>query len=514
MTPTPSARSTPFRRADAPADRYPLTVPGILAAMVLGAFVGVWNDNLTSGYAVFVLAAGVSITWRRDSPPIIPFITGYQWTSITAGYWYSLWTGVVPGLYVPGDVILTVHIALTGLLLLTIAIRLAEEGLLRWFSRRGFRAEAAPEPSGHVYLGGLFAVVMLAYSVDYVYVFNPNTLGGFSSIVQRVLELRQVLLVTLWVEILRLQRRRYYIPITLAFAIIPRLGAYYSDFKTPLILMLIVLAAGWRPWLGSWWPRSIWAVVKGVPVLVPLTVLLLVWQGGIKRETREAYGQGLVGNTPRDRVEFFVDNLRRDLPVLFEDPQPFVETLVERISYVTFFSLVLERVPEREPHAGGELLVSAMQNAFVPRLLFPDKPVLPSDSYYTRRFAGIAVAEGATSVSIGYMAEFYADWGFAGMFVSVFLYGAWIGGMLAFVWRFVPLAALRFGAMTVVALAVADFEHQFIKGFAALNTNVIVMLAALLILRPWLARLLAVNAPPRPPVPLQPTVAHGAPGSR
>ena len=512
MTMTTGApRRTPAEPAQTA--MYPLTVPGLLAATVLGAFVGVWSDNLTSGYAIFVLGAGVSLAWRRDAPPIVPFIIAYQWTSITAGYWYFLWSGIVPGMYVPGDLNYTVHIALTGLLCLGAAIRLSEGLLLRWFSDHGFRIEAAADDSDRAYLGAFFGLVMVAYSVDYVYVFNANTMGGLSSIVQRILELRQVLLVTLWVEVLRLGRRRYYVPITLAFAIIPRLGAYYSDFKTPLILMLIVLAAGWRPWQSSWWPRSIWAMVKGLPVLVPLTVLLLVWQGGIKRETRMAYDQGIVGNTPRDRVEFFVDNLRRDLPVLFEDPQPFVETLVERISYVTFFSLVLERVPEREPHAGGELLSSAMQNAFVPRLLFPEKPVLPSDSYYTRRFAGVAVAEGATSVSIGYMAEFYADWGLIGMFLSVLLYGAWIGAMIAVVWRYVPVAAVRFGAVTVVALAVADFEHQFIKGFAALNTNVIVMLAALVILRPWLMRLLG-TAPARPPLVLRPDVVSEAPGPR
>jgi hypothetical protein len=484
---------------------YPLTVPGLFAASLLGAFMGVWSDNLTSGYAVFVLAAGVSLTWRRDTPPIVPFIAAYQWTSITAGYWYFLWSGIFPGVYGPGDIDLAVHLSLTGLLVLTLAIRLAEEFWLRTFIRRGFRAAPADEDAQQAYLGVLFALVMGLYSVDYVYVFNASSLGGLSSIVQRVLELRQVLLVTLWVEVLRLGRQRYFVPITLAFTIIPRLGAYYSDFKTPLILALIVLAAGWRPWQSSWWPRSVWAVVKGLPILVPLTVLLLVWQGGIKRETRAAYDLGIVGNTPRERVEFFVDNLRRDLPVLLEDPQPFVETLVERISYVTFFSLVLEHVPNREPHAGGELLTSALRNAFVPRLLFPDKPVLPSDSYYTRRFAGAAVADGATSISIGYMAEFYADWGVSGMFLSVFLYGAWIGSMIAVVWRFVPVAALRFGAVTVVALAVADFEHQFIKGFAALNTNVIVMLAALIVLRPWLARLLG-TAPDRPALVLPPRI--------
>jgi hypothetical protein len=34
-----------------------------------------------------------------------------------------------------------------------------------------------------------------------------------------------------------------------------------------------------------------------------------------------------------------------------------------------------------------------------------------------------------TSISIGYMAEFYADWGVAGMFASILGYGLWMGAI-------------------------------------------------------------------------------------
>jgi hypothetical protein len=81
------------------------------------------------------------------------------------------------------------------------------------------------------------------------------------------------------------------------------------------------------------------------------------------------------------------------------------------------------------------------------------------------------------------------------MFLSIFLYGGWIGAMLAVVSRYTAVPLLRIGTVTVTALAVADFEHQFIKGFAALNTNVVVLLAVLLVLRPWLTRLLQLEVP-------------------
>jgi len=80
----------------------------------------------------------------------------------------------------------------------------------------------------------------------------------------------------------------------------------------------------------------------------------------------------------------------------------------------------------------------------------------------------------------------------------VLAYGCWIGfiGGLVRTWTAVPM--MRAGAIVVVLLAVADFEHQFIKGFAALNLNAVVTLAMLAVIGPQMVRLLGlVSAEPR-----------------
>jgi hypothetical protein len=377
-------------------------------------------------------------------------------------------------------------LALGGLLVLAIGVRLVSQ----WTGRTR-RGSVADEPddreSGAIW--PLFALVMASYGIDYVYSVNAREFGGVASFVQRVLEFRQVLLVALWLEIIRSRRHLPLLFASFVWAVVPRLGTYYSDFKSPVLLMLLVLAASWRPWDSRWWPRSLVAALKAAPFAAALLVLLLVWQGGLKRNTRVAHDEGAIGADPGERISFFLRSFRTEVPVLFANPEPYVEALVERVSYITFFSRVLEHVPDREPHAQGELLKMAFLNAFVPRFLVPEKPELPSDSYYTRRFAGVQVSEDETSVSIGYMAEFYADWGLGGMFASIFAYGCWIGLVGSLVRRFAAVPMMRFGAMTVVLLAVADFEHQFIKGFAAINLNAGVTLLLLLVLRPHLVRL-------------------------
>jgi hypothetical protein len=123
------------------------------------------------------------------------------------------------------------------------------------------------------------------------------------------------------------------------------------------------------------------AALKAAPFAAVLLVLLLSWQGGLKRHTRLAHDDGTIGRDPAERITFFVENLKNELPALFERPEPYVEALVERISYITFFSRVLERVPEREAHADGELLKMAMLNAFVPRFIVPEKPELAACSF-------------------------------------------------------------------------------------------------------------------------------------
>jgi len=471
------------------ASTYPLTGPWLLLGAAAGMAVAVLADDGLPGFAVFGLLAVVGLTWRRGEPPVFPFILAWQWTSITIGYWHSKVFGFFPGFYRPGDVDRTIVISIAGLLVLAAGIRLTAWGFWKW--RRSTRA---PDPLKTVWqignLKGLFVLVLILYGLDFLWVLNTKVFGGFDVLLQRVLDCRHVLLVVLWFEIFRRRQGLMYLWVSVAWAFLPRLGAYYSDFRYPLVMFLITFAATWQPWDRTWWPKSLTALAKATPVLGVLLVLLLVWQGGLKRQTRDALDEGVIGRDPVERVSRFVDGVRESAPELFRNPEPFIEAFVERVSYITFFSRVLDYVPEHEPYADGELLGMALANTTMPRFLFPEKPVLESDSVYTRRFTGIVVDEVETSISIGYMAEFYADWGVRGMFLSIFLYGCWIGLAAAVVTEWSPVPALRPGLMVVVFLVIADFEHQFIKGLAALNASVLFMLILVFFLRPWLTSFL------------------------
>jgi hypothetical protein len=452
--------------------KYPLTLWALQAGSLIGLFVGLLMDSMLLGTAVFVLLAVVGCTWRRNETPVVPFLLGYQWCAITAGYWYYVFTGIFPTAYALGDLERTVQLSLAGLVTLAAGIRLVRDSVSK--------NDEGPEATFRVRrLNRLFWFVIVIYGIDYIRAFNTKSFGGLDIPLTILLEFRHVLLMVLWYETIRHGASRRYLWLSLAWVFVPSLGSYFSDFKTPLILLFLVSLQFWQPWEPKSWKWSIAAWTRTIGLLVVALFLMLVWQAGVKKEARRIYDEGLV-NGRLDRAELFVKQVAAAVPEVIDDPRPSIEILISRLSYIGFFSRVLEYVPAVEPHANGELLQMALTNAFMPRLLFPSKPVLPSDSYYTRRFTGIMVAEEGTSISIGYMAEFYADWGLAGMFLSILGYGCLIGACIETVRRFVQPSILVSPFLVMLMMTVYQFEHQFIKTFAALISTTV---AALVIQR-------------------------------
>ena len=452
--------------------KYPLTLWALQAGSLIGLFVGLLMDSVLLGTAIFVLLAVVGCTWRRNEAPVVPFLLGYQWCAITAGYWYYVFTGIFPTAYALGDLERTVQLSLAGLVTLAAGIRLVRDSVSK--------SDEGQETTFSVRrLNRLFWFVIVIYGIDYIRAFNTKSFGGLDIPLTILLEFRHVLLMVLWYETIRHGAGRRYLWLSLAWVFIPSLGSYFSDFKTPLILLFLVSLQFWQPWEPKSWKWSIASWTRTIGLLVVALFLMLVWQAGVKKEARRIYDEGLV-NGRLDRAELFVKQVAAAVPEVIDDPQPSIEILISRLSYIGFFSRVIEYVPAVEPHANGELLQMALTNAFMPRLLFPSKPVLPSDSYYTRRFTGIMVAEEGTSISIGYMAEFFADWGLAGMFLSIFGYGCLIGACIETVRRFVQPSILVSPFLIVLMMTVYQFEHQFIKTFAALISTTV---AALVIQR-------------------------------
>jgi hypothetical protein len=84
-------------------------------------------------------------------------------------------------------------------------------------------------------------------------------------------------------------------------------------------------------------------------------------------------------------------------------------------------SAVLKKVPAIEPFAEGGTIIRSVVDAFVPRVLNPNKEEAGGREKI-KRFTDITLI-GSTSMNIGILGESYANFGKAGGFVFLFLYG-------------------------------------------------------------------------------------------
>ena len=97
-----------------------------------------------------------------------------------------------------------------------------------------------------------------------------------------------------------------------------------------------------------------------------------------------------------------------------------VDQLLRRLTYVDFFAVVLTYVPSQMPHENGALFWDAVSRPFMPRLFFPDKEVIDDFVRSNLYTGGVAAISEGTSISLGYVAESYIDFGAVGMFPALF----------------------------------------------------------------------------------------------
>lgn len=195
------------------------------------------------------------------------------------------------------------------------------------------------------------------------------------------------------------------------------MAGFFADFKAVLFVLAgAAVAANGRVGVRA----AIWS-----SLIAGLTLVLAVfWMSG-KKEYRAFLNEGTGGQVVlrplNQRLDYLVDK------ALEFDGQKFadgLESLMRRTSYIEFLAATMDRVPNVIPHEGGTHLGQAVLHVLTPRILFPDKPEVPSDTQVTAFYTGLPVAVFAddnTSISIGYLGELYIDFGVGGVFLVVLI---------------------------------------------------------------------------------------------
>jgi len=298
---------------------------------------------------------------------------------------------------------------------------------------------------------------------------------GLPGLTQPLLMLAEIKFFFLWTFIyLVFVKQRGYGALAVVIVLESMVGflGYFAEFKDVFFLILIAYLTA-RPFFKK---RDI---VNLVSVGLVLILLSLFWTS-IKQDYREFLNQGtgqqIVAIEIPDRFNWVASAAARADAGTFAQS---VAEFAERVAYVDFFAYTILRVPALLPHAEGELWGGAIQHIFMPRLLFPDKPELESDSELTMKYTGLYLAseKEGTSISIGYMGESYVDYGFPKMLWPVLALGLLWGLMYRVLLRISPWPLMNCAACVYVLIHVNQFEIHNVK---LLGGTVMTFLVAIL----------------------------------
>ena len=465
----------------------PYPVIGLILALSL---VGIITTNpLLTVASIAVFPFLIALTWTPGEPPVLAFVIVFHWLQATTRVFHANLVGVdvqdlvfYPQFGSFADVEAATWLTLAGLVCLAVGMRVATQTM------EPPEREAALREAETFSLRRVFWLYLVATFVLTAIVGSIGYWSSFRTILIGIEQLKWALYFL--VGYLVLVRREGYVYLVVAFSIefIAGIG-FFSGFKDVIFVSGITyFAARSRVTVGT--------VVKGLAAVLLLGVMGSAWTV-VKPEYRETISGGSGRQTTvvgqGEQVAILVSLLSEvDREALGEGFEP----LAARVAYVDFFGYALRYVPDVVPHEDGALWGAALKHIATPRILFPNKPAIISDSEVTNRYTGVGVAgeEQGTSFSMGYMAESYVDFGPFWMFVPILLVGLWRGLMYRFFLTYGDYRVVGYAFAVALFINLYELEKATGKLLGGLLMRFIVLALLFRFAAPVVARWLRPNS--------------------
>jgi hypothetical protein len=262
-------------------------------------------------------------------------------------------------------------------------------------------------------------------------------------------------------------RKEFYIICAVEFG----LGflSYFSDFKTVLFFVSILLLS-----LMSYFKFSRFVLV--------IPCLALAFYGGvfwtsIKSDYRSFLNKGSSTQSVQvekgDALNKLIELSQNTDEGSFEGAK---KGFFDRLQYTYHFAKTIDRVPTVIPHQEGANLGSTLSFVLTPRILNANKGVYDA-SVRASKYTGIQYygAKKSTSVSLGYFADCYIDFGLFGMFIPLLILGFVYGKTyFYFVKKSSPNFIFNFSVVGAIYMELFAFESDSIFVFGRLYINLMV----------------------------------------
>jgi hypothetical protein len=308
-------------------------------------------------------------------------------------------------------------------------------------------------------------------------------LSGWAQAARHVMDFRFVILAYFILRSLDLDDTRSFVQIVFVTAYV---GLPLSTTGTSGWSSMIVLCTLLASYVFITQNRSALGYLSKHPVTTAcgaLTIgallgMALLWEGGLKSDWRWTIYSGQAGESTTDQLMNFFR--RAQATAEHADYASATEALSARMSSgAGYFSLVLSNLEQGMPHADGALIARALQNV-PPRILFPSKGELGSDSELVERFAGIDVAgaEQGTSIGLGFIPELYIDFGLPGAIIGCLVLGLMLGVSHRILrWAAGNVTAGDLGFLVLVFFHALVYDASLAKFSAAIIHKTIVFTA-------------------------------------
>ena len=159
---------------------------------------------------------------------------------------------------------------------------------------------------------------------------------------------------------------------------------------------------------------------RTIAVLIGAGLAAIMVLNVVKREFRQSLAttqEGLIG-----RAALLGSTMAEDPESAYQGSG--FKFNVTRLNQGWIIARVLYWVPNREPFARGETISASIRATLLPRILDPNKLELGGHTYF-ERFTGTHLL--GTSMDLSVAGEMYANFGYWGGLLGVFLFGVFVG---------------------------------------------------------------------------------------
>jgi hypothetical protein len=444
-----------------------------------------------AGWLGAVCAATLIFVWRvipaSEGPPVLKLAMTTQWIQVSVGVFYVPLVGHELEANRSSDYVTMVLIGLGCIAMFSVGFALGKKFMMR---RKAYPPIAPMEMTT---LGTLVVVYVIGVVVTGLL---QEIAFNYPTYTQALIALSLGRMALIYLMLRRLSRpvlRWELILALLSFEVLIGFTGYFSSFKEPLLLAALALLENFDPKRKSHWAVSV--ALGGVLIFV-----CVMWMG-VRGQYRQDYDDELYAASRSERLEHMqalvTDWFNSNQSPATDD----LDFLVDRAWAIYYPALAVHRVPSVLPFENGALMKAVLVHLTTPRILYPNKPDLPSESELVRKYSGVMVAgaEQNTTIAFGYAAESYVDFGIPFMFLPMLIAGIGIGAAYEWLLRSIAHRDLAVAVVTSTFwINLYMFERSWAKILGLLITMLVYVGLVAWVVDRWLLMRYVAATPGEP----------------